>query len=144
MAGRRELGEVLLERWVPPIDESNAFFWHSGADGQLRMLRCGACGYITHPVGPRCVNCLSADLAPGVMCGTGRVATFTVNHHQWVKGQPPYIIAIVELDDQVGLRIQTNLIRVDDEEIELDMPVKVVFEEGPDGVWFPLFAPVDR
>jgi uncharacterized OB-fold protein len=78
------------------------------------------------------------------MSGLGRVVTFTVNHQQWVRGQPPYIIAIIELDDQPGLIFETNLVGIDDEDIELDMPVRVVFEPGPEGVWFPLFAAVER
>ena len=141
MAGRRELGDVMLERWMPPVDDLTAFFWHAGAEGQLRMLRCSGCGYITHPPGPRCANCLGCNLTPDDMCGTGRVVTFTVNYQEWVPGQPPYIIAIVELDDQPGLRYETNLVGVDGDDVHIDMPVRVVFEEGSDGVWLPLFTP---
>ena len=142
MTGRREVGNVLVDRPVPIPDAFSAFFWTSGADGKLRMLRCAECGHISHPPGPRCKHCYGTGLAPDTMCGTGRVVTFTVNHQSWGQGQEPYIIAMVELDDQPHLWLETNLVGIDDGDIELDIAVRVVFEAGPDGIWYPLFAPV--
>ena len=133
---------MLIDRIPPVFDVHSEFFWRSGADGQLRMLRCRDCDHISHPPGPRCTNCHSIDVHPAVLSGKARVTTFTVNHQQWVKGQPPYIVAKVELLDQRALWLITNLGGVDGDDVTLGMAVEAVFEAGPDGLWYPLFQPV--
>lgn len=126
---------------VPPaLDETNAFFWTAGADGFLRFLRCQACGYYLHPPSPRCPECGSLDVLPEAVSGRGEVFTYTVNHQSWDGTTDPYIIAIVELAEQVGLRLTTNLVGMDLDVVEVGQLVQVVFEEH-DGIWWPLFGP---
>jgi uncharacterized OB-fold protein len=52
----------------------------------------------------------------------------------------PYVVAIVELDDQPGLRLTTNLVNVAPQDVRIGSRVKVVFEPHED-VWLPLFEP---
>ncbi len=74
--------------------------------------------------------------------GRAVVATFTLNHQPWVPSPDhPYCIAIVEIEEQPGLRLMTNVVGCAPEEVEIGMPVEVVFEQHDD-VWFPLFQPV--
>ena len=71
--------------------------------------------------------------------------TFTVNHQRVVPDlDPPYVIAIVELPEQEGLRLTTNIVGCEPDEVSFGMPVQVVFEEYPDSrgnVWLPFFEP---
>jgi uncharacterized OB-fold protein len=128
-------------RVQPDLDDINRFFWTSGEDGRLRFLRCGACGYHLHPPGPRCPECGGVELSPEPVSGRGVVATFTVNHQPWVGETEPYVIAIVELAEQDGLRLTTNIVGCPVAEVHIGMPVQVVFEhQAP--VWFPLFEKV--
>jgi uncharacterized OB-fold protein len=142
VAGRREAGDVLPVRVPPFLDPDNSSFWTSGEAGVLRILRCATCGWWVHPAGPRCRRCRSADVAPQPTSGRGRVATFTVNHQPWIPGAQPYIIALVELPEQPGLYLTTNLVEIDGDDVTLGMEVEVVFEHNS-GVWYPLFRPVD-
>jgi uncharacterized OB-fold protein len=65
-----------------------------------------------------------------------------VNHHPWIPGfEPPYVIAIVEIEEQRGLRITTNLVNCAPEALRMDLPVQVLFEEREDGIFLPLFEP---
>lgn len=128
-------------RVLPALDETNTFFWTSGADGRLRFLRCAGCGYFLHPPGPRCPQCGGTDLSPAAVSGRGAVHTFTVNHQPWVGEADPYVIAIVELDEQDGLRLTTNIVGCAVDDVAIGMPVQVVFEDR-DPVWFPLFEKV--
>lgn len=125
----------------PALDKTNDFFWTSGADGVLRFLRCRACGYHLHPPSPRCPACGATDLAPEPVSGRGRVYSFTVNHQSWDGTDEPYVIAIVELAEQVDLRLTTNLVDVATEAVTIGMDVEVVFETQ-DGISWPLFKPV--
>jgi hypothetical protein len=95
-----------------------------------------------HPPSPVCPECLSKQLAPAAVSGRARLLTWTVNHHPWIPGfEPPYLIAIVEVEEQRGLRVTTNLVNCTPEELRMDLPVRVLFEERDDGVFLPLFEP---
>jgi len=129
-------------RLLPRLDGEAAFFWTSGADGVLRFLRCNACGFFIHPPGPICPRCLSRDVAPHEVSGRAHVETFTVNHQQWIPGSEPYVIAWVSIDEQPDVRLTTNLVGAEPEDVRIGMPVEVVFEQNDD-VWIPLFRPVE-
>jgi hypothetical protein len=70
------------------------------------------------------------------------VFTFTVNHHRFNPSVPvPYVIAIVELEEQPGLRFTTDLIDCAIDQVHIGMPVEVTFEQAGEA-WVPLFRPV--
>ena len=77
--------------------------------------------------------------------GRARVATFTVNHQQWLPAPPvPYVVAIVEIEEQPSVRLMTNVVGCAPDAVRIGMPVRVVFEHHPDpegDVWLPLFEP---
>ena len=125
-------------RVLPALDDENRFFWTSGEDGRLRFLRCATCGYYLHPPSPRCPQCGGTNLAPEAVSGRGVVHSFTVNHQSWDGSTEPYVLALVELPEQPGLRLTTNLIGCSPDAVRIDLPVRVAFEQR-DHVWFPLF-----
>lgn len=129
-------------RPVPRVTALDAPFWRAGADGTLRIQRCGACGLYLHPPGPVCPHCLGRDLAFTPVSGRARVVTSTVNHHPWYPGwATPYVVAIVELDEQPGLRLTTNVVDCDPDAVAIGMAVTVCFTPIDDDVWLPLFTP---
>jgi uncharacterized OB-fold protein len=129
---------------LPVLTDENRFFWTSGADGRLRFLRCQACGYYIHPPLPRCPRCLGMKIHPEVASGRARVFSYTVNHHPWNPASPePYVIGLVEIDEQIELRLTTNLIDVEPEDVRIGMPVRVSFQQV-DQIYLPLFAPEAR
>lgn len=127
-------------RVQPALDDENRFFWTSGADGVLRFARCGSCGYWLHPPLPRCPQCGSRDVAPQPVSGRGTVFSYTVNHHSWDGGTEPYALGLVELAEQPGLRLTTNLVGCAPDDVHIDMAVRVTFEQHGI-VFFPLFEP---
>jgi uncharacterized protein len=130
-------------RLLPQLSNDNTFFWTSGEDGRLRILRCQACGFYNHPPGPVCRNCLSHDLAPEVVSGRGRVETFSINYQQWIPGSEPYVIAWVSLNEQPSVRLTTNLLDVEPDDVRVGMNVAVEFEHIED-IYIPLFRPVEE
>jgi uncharacterized OB-fold protein len=128
-------------RILPRVTPDTEFFWTAGAAGRLRFLRCADCGYYNHPPTPVCPRCLSRRLAPAEVSGRATVATYTINHQPWIPGyDPPYVIAIVEIDEQPDVRLMTNVVDCPVDEVYVGMPVEVRFEQHDD-VWLPLFAP---
>jgi uncharacterized OB-fold protein len=74
------------------------------------------------------------------------VHSVTAVHHSFVPGvDVPYTVALVELDEQPGLRLLTNVVDCAPERVRIGMRVGVVFEpvDGADGVSLPRFHPED-
>jgi uncharacterized OB-fold protein len=129
---------------LPALHDGNRFFWTAGAEGELRFLRCRDCGHYMHPPRPRCASCRGEGLAPETVSGRASVATFTINHQPWTPGmEVPFVVAIVELPEQQGLRLMTNLVGCAPEDVRIGMPVQVVFEQHED-VWLPYFEPAEE
>lgn len=129
-----------MARPLPFVSPMNRFYWEAGKDGALKIQRCQDCSTWIHPAQPICRNCLSENVAPEAVAGTGKIFSITINHQMWAPGlEVPYAIARVKLDG-VGdtVLLTTNIVGEGALEAKIDDPVKVVFEEQ-DGVWFPLF-----
>lgn len=129
-------------RPLPLITDQNEFFWTSGADGTLRLQECRACQALIHPPAPVCRYCRSRDMGVRAVSGKATLAGFTVNHRFSVPGMPaPYVIAQVSINEDPRVRLTTNIIDADPDQLELGQQVEVVFEQIED-VWLPLFRPV--
>jgi uncharacterized protein len=126
-------------RLLPRLDDDNRFFWTSGEDGKLRFLRCRSCENLIHPPAPRCPYCLAEYLVPEVVSGHAIVESFTVNHQQWIPGSDPYIVGLVSMVEQSDIRLTTNLVDIEPEDVHIGMEVEVVFEHNDD-VYLPLFG----
>ena len=59
------------------------------------------------------------------------------------KEQVPYNISLIELEEQEGLRVCSNVLNVAPEDIYVNMPVQVTFMPtvGEPNVVLPLFVP---
>ena len=51
----------------------------------------------------------------------------------------PYALAVVELVEQKHLKMVTNIVEIDPDDVRIGMPVEVVFREVATGVTLPLF-----
>jgi uncharacterized OB-fold protein len=129
-------------RVLPRLDADNRFFWTAGAEGQLRFLRCGDCAAFIHPPRPVCRNCLSENVAPATVAGTGVIDTFTVNYQEWRPGlEVPYVIARVAIDGAPGVFLTTNIVGCPVDSVQIGDPVRVKFEQQGE-VWLPLFEKI--
>ena len=128
-----------MERPLPQVDAETSFFWEAARRGELHILRCRGCGTYIHLPRPACRTCGSTDLAPERVSGRGVVHSFTVTHFPLPGYEPPFAVVLVELEEQQGLRLASNLVDVAPEEIEIGMEVEVVFEQVADDVSLPLF-----
>jgi len=128
-------------RKLPAIEPETAFYWHSGADGVLRIQHCDDCGHFQHPPLLLCPKCHSAHVSPQAVSGFGRVLTYTVNHQAWLPDvDPHFVFAAIELDEQPELYVFSNVLAAPDT-VHRDLRVEVCFEHCED-VWLPLFRPV--
>jgi hypothetical protein len=88
-----------------------------------------------------CPNCQGRDIVFEPVSGRGQVYSFTINRYPWSPGmKPPYVLAEVELPEQAGLRILTNIVGCEPEAVYIGMPVTVDFDHV-DEAWIPVFHP---
>ena len=126
----------------PRLDADNRPFWTGGAVGELRLLRCKDCATFIHPPRPVCRNCLSENVAPEAVAGTGVVDTFTVNYQKWHPAlDVPYVIARVAVDGAPGVFLTTNIVGCAVDDVDIGDRVRVKFEQQGE-VYYPLFEKV--
>ena len=75
-----------------------------------------------------------------MVSGRGTIIGVTVNRHQWHPDfTPPYVIAVVALAEEPTVRLTTNIVGADPDQVSIGQEVMVTFEHQED-VWLPLFT----
>ena len=134
-----DMGALAAARVVPQLNELNRPFWTGGAQGRLMILRDRSTGRLVHP--PEALGPASANLVPEAVSGFGFVFSYTVNYQQFrPELKDPYVIAVVELDEQEHLRLPANIVNCDVEDMRIGMRVRVLFEQHGE-IFVPLFEP---
>ncbi|MFW6040836.1 MAG: Zn-ribbon domain-containing OB-fold protein [Thermoplasmatota archaeon] len=104
-------------------------------------VECGNCGRVYFPprgVCPHCRRKSYGKMKERELSGKGKVVTYSEIHepHPEFKNLVPYIIAIVEMEEEV--RVTGHLVGVDLEDVEPGMEVEATLrrlgEEGPEGI----------
>lgn len=117
-------------------------YWAACNEQRLVMQRCTACGrYRWHPA-PICTFCQADGFEWTQLSGRGHIYTWTViTHpvHPAAFAKVPYVVVEVELEEQPGLRILSNLVGADPAAIAFDAPVVAAFEQHPSGQKLPVF-----
>ncbi|MGB8504029.1 thiolase C-terminal domain-containing protein [Mycobacterium sp.] len=130
-----------LGRPLPPVTDETEFFWTSGADGTLRLQECTHCSALIHPPQPVCRYCRSHEMSVREVSGHATLSSFTVNHRFSLPGLPaPYVVAQVAIVEDPRVRLTTNIVDCDPDQLEIGQLVEVVFDKHGD-VYLPLFRP---
>ena len=91
-----------------------------------------------------CPRCFSWEIEWRQASGRGTLYSFAIQYRAQAPGfEPPYVTAIVQLEE--GPRLMTNLVQIepDPEKIRCDMPVEVLVEDISDEISLPMFRPAD-
>lgn len=131
-------------RIIPGRHEHNRAFWTGGANGDLLIQRCTRCSLWVSPPTSDCPAC-GGELVAQPVSGRGEVFTYTVNYHPFNPTiRLPYVIAIVQLEEQHDLRIAANIVDCEPDSVHVGMPVQVAFERHDledETVFAPVFTP---
>jgi uncharacterized OB-fold protein len=132
-----EPSEPALPRPTP----ETAHFWEGTRRGELRLQRCEGCARAYFPPQPHCPRCGSSAVRVIVASGRARLHSYVISYLPAPGFQPPYAIAVVELEE--GPRMLSNLVDVPatPEALVLDMPLEVVFRARGEQIALPLFRP---
>lgn len=128
----------------PTPDPLTEFFWEGANRRQLLVLQCQTCLKYIHPPRPVCRFCLSSNLAPSEVSGQASLYTWTVTEHAFhpfFADKLPYVYATVELVEQPGLRLITNIVECPLSDLRIEMPLEVTFRELAPELTVPMFRP---
>ena len=132
-------------RPLPQVTPQNEFFWTAGGDGVLRIQECLDCNALIHPPQPICRYCRSHNMGVRDVSGNATLSAFTVNHRFGFPDlPPPYVVAQVAVAEDPRVRLTTNIVECEPDELELGQSLEVAFEKIQDEagvVWLPLFRP---
>jgi len=131
-------------RPLPEPDAVSAFFWEGARQQRLMVQRCEACRSMQYPPDVACIRCQSTQLEPTQVSGRGTLYSYAVvdrAYHAGFVDAVPYTVALVELVEQSGLRMITNIVDAEPEQLRVGMDLDVVFERRR-GMVLPQFRPV--
>ena len=141
MASQETKKRVPLRKGVfqPPASDKE--------NGYLIGSRCQKCGHYFYRKRAVCINCHSEDIEEVALSTRGTIWTYTIARQSYPGTLlvPPFVIAIVELPEQVQL--MTAVTDCDPEAVRIGMEVELYFwkvtedEEGNEVMAF-AFRPV--
>ena len=116
-------------------DPTHRAFWEGAARGELLVQRCSRCASHQFYARPFCLRCDSDAVEWVRAAGTATVYSVTTVHVRWYpEHEPPYQVAIVELDE--GPRMTTNIVG---EPAAICDRVRVTWREREDAPPLPVF-----
>ncbi len=127
---------------LPPVNEENKPYWEYCRRHELRMQKCTECGHIRFPVSILCPRCHALESEWVKLSGKGTVYSFTVYrvaYHPAFKDDIPYVLAIIQLAE--GPRMESNVTGCRPEEVRIEMPVEVTFDDVTEEISLPKFKP---
>ncbi len=125
---------------LPLMQGLSEEFYHWCKRHELRFQRCIECGAWRHVPREMCAECGSWRWEWVRSSGRGKVFTWTVAArpmHPAFQADVPYAPVVVEMDE--GVRLLSEVVDCPPEELEISMPVEVVFEDVTPEVALPKF-----
>jgi hypothetical protein len=134
------MGETPIPKPLPELEGFAKDFYEGCQRGELLFQCCGGCGAWRHVPRELCAQCGSWEWAWKASSGRGRVFTWTVVTrplHPAFAEDVPLAAVVVELEE--GVRLLTHVVNCPPDELEMEMPVEVVFEAITPEVTLPKF-----
>lgn len=118
-------------------------YWEATREERLVLPWCTACQSFFWYPRVVCPTCLGDTVEWRDAAGTGEVYAVSVMHKTGMGRDPgdgPYAVAVVELDE--GVRLLTNVVGIEPDEVAVGAAVQVSWHELSDGRKLPMFTPV--
>ena len=125
---------------LPVLEGHTKDFYDWCKKHELRFQKCTSCGTWRHVPRELCAECGSWDWEWTQSSGRGTVFTWTVAErplHPAFASEAPYASVVVAMDE--GVRILTDMVDCPPDQIEMDMPVEVVFDDVTPEITLPRF-----
>jgi uncharacterized protein len=138
-----EINRMKEQTPTPIPDLDSAAYWEAAHRHEFLLQRCGSCERFRFYPRSHCPYCFSASFEWQRASGRGTIYSFTIIHRAPSPGfadKVPYVLALIDLLE--GVRMMTNIIECEPNDVAIGMPVEVVFEDLNDTISLPQFRPV--
>ncbi len=132
---------------LPAPDAVTGEFWKACREHRLVVQKCVACGTHRFSPGPVCSECHSFDYVLAESRGVGEVFTYTIVHHvshPATRAAVPYNAVVVRLADCGGVKLVSNLVDCDNDDIHVGMLVELAWDDVTAEVTLPRFKRLSR
>ncbi len=122
-----------------------AGFFESARRGRLAFPRCDGCGRFHWYPMPRCPHCRGSSITWTPVSSRGELFSYTRVQHAFDesrRGRLPYIVGMVTFAEAPGVRLITNIIGAEAEDLVIGQPVEAVFPAAGEEKPLVLFRPV--
>lgn len=122
-----------MSEYTKPLPRGESYhseFYEYCNRHELRFQRCFNCSVWRHMPRESCEACGSFDWRWEASSGKGTLFSWTVVHralHPAFAEDVPYAVVIVEMEE--GVRLVSRLIAIGIDELEMGMPLEVVYED---------------
>jgi uncharacterized OB-fold protein len=117
---------------VPAPSESDEPYWSAAGEHRLVLQKCVVCHLYSAQPRLICPVCRGESFEWTQISGRGTIHSYTIVHHTTVPGfgDGPYVVAIIQIEEDPRCYLTTNLLVSPDEfaEIAVDAAVAVEFE----------------
>ena len=130
---------------LPLLDrEETKPYWEAAKRHELVVQRCGDCStWIWYPQ-QVCHHCNSWNVEWHRVNGKGKVFSWVILRHAlhpYFADKLPLPVALIELEEAPEVRITSNIVDCDLDNIHIDMLVEVTFRDIDANLTMPLFRP---
>jgi hypothetical protein len=107
-------------RILPTEMEWDAGYWAAARVGQLVVQACSDCGQVRSFPRIMCAQCGSMDSGWRQVSGKGHLYSWTILRRSFhpAFADVPFVVALVELDDEPSVHLVSNLVGLSKEDIE--------------------------
>ena len=128
---------------LPEIQPYSKGFWDGAKQHKLLIQHCNSCDANIFYPRRDCPKCWSQELGWIEASGKATVYTYSVTlegvEKMFVEDLP---ITLAWIDLPEGIRMHTNLVECEPEDVHIGMEVEVVFRDVTDEITLPYFRPV--
>lgn len=136
--------EKKYDKPLPEFRPETKPYWEAAKNHELVIPRSKTTGeFFFYPRALSPGEDMTEDIEWVKASGKAKVWTYAIHHmgpSKAYKGDPPYVVALVETDE--GVKMMTNIVDVDPHDVTVGMEVEVVFDDVTDEVTLPKFKPV--
>lgn len=131
------------KRPLPEVQEFSRAFWKGCREHKLLVQHCADCDAMIFYPRRDCPECWSQDLDWKESSGRATLYSYSITYEgveEMFADDLPIILAWIDLPE--GIRMTTNIIECEPEDVKIGMELEVVYVKATDEFTLPFFKPV--
>lgn len=138
---------MTYQKPIPLKTQDNHPYWDAADKHRLNLQKCQDCKAWSHPPGPSCATCGSAnltweDFGPDIQA---EIYSYVISYRPFLPGfqdSLPTIIAQAQLKDAPDVKLMCNVLECESEHMYIGMPVKMMWDDITEERALPQWVPV--